>query len=180
MFLTTSPHRYCNLNSDIGSSFIILVLLGPSFFTLILNKVVSPFELTPLYPYMNRFYLNWFISTSSCQLLKCLLRKVGSYFLEIILKSHSIASVSSTSRNYHLRSLRKNCPFSELFWFVFSRIRTEYRELLHISPYSVQMRENANQNISEYGRFSRSDNWKNTSLMLLISFLDFLIVNGKM
>ena len=180
MFLTTSPHRYCNLNSDIGSSFIILVLLGPSFFTLILNKVVSPFELTPLYPYMNRFYLNWFISTSSCQLLKCLLRKVGSYFLEIILKSHSIASVSSTSRNYHLRSLRKKCLFSELFWFVFSRIRTEYRELLHISPYSVQMRENTNQNNSEYGCFSRSDNWKNTSLMLLISFLDFLIVNGKM
>ena len=23
-------------------------------------------------------------------------------------------------------SLRKNCPYSELFWSVFSRIRTEY------------------------------------------------------
>ena len=45
---------------------------------------------------------------------------------------------------------------------------------------SVRMRENTNQNNSEYGHFSRSDNWKNTSLMLPVSFLDFLIVNGKM
>ena len=31
------------------------------------------------------------------------------------------------------------------FWFVFSRIRTEYGEMLRISPYSVRMRENTNQ-----------------------------------
>ena len=28
------------------------------------------------------------------------------------------------------------------FWFVFSRIRTEYGEILRISLYSIQMREN--------------------------------------
>ena len=52
---------------------------------------------------------------------------------------------------------RKKCPYSELFWSPFSRIRTEYGEILRISPYSVRMRENADQNHSEYGRFSRSE-----------------------
>ena len=37
--------------------------------------------------------------------------------------------------------MRKQCPYSELF-----------------SPYSVRTRENANQNNSEYGHFSRNDN----------------------
>ena len=45
--------------------------------------------------------------------------------------------------------LRKKCPYSELFWSVFSRIWTEYGEILRISPYSVRMRENADQNNSE-------------------------------
>ena len=44
-------------------------------------------------------------------------------------------------------SLRKNCPYSDLFWFVFSRI---------ISPYSVRMPENMDQNNSEHRHFSRS------------------------
>ena len=51
--------------------------------------------------------------------------------------------------------LRKN--YSELFWFAFSRIGTEYGEIIRISPYSVRMRKNAGQNNSEYGHFSRSD-----------------------
>ena len=38
----------------------------------------------------------------------------------------------------------------------FSRIRTEYGETLRISPYSVRMRENADQSNSEYGKFSGS------------------------
>ena len=48
------------------------------------------------------------------------------------------------------------CPYSELFWSTFSRIRTEYGEIWSISPYSVRMRDNADQNNSEYGHFSRS------------------------
>ena len=39
----------------------------------------------------------------------------------------------------------------------FSRIRTEYGEILRISPNSVRMPENADQNNSEYGNFLRSD-----------------------
>ena len=47
------------------------------------------------------------------------------------------------------------CPYSELFWSAFSRIRTEYGEMQSISLYSVRMRENTFQNNSEYGPFSR-------------------------
>ena len=47
-------------------------------------------------------------------------------------------------------------PYLEFFWSVFSRIQTEYEEIRSISPYSVQMPENTDQKISEYGYFSRS------------------------
>ena len=43
-------------------------------------------------------------------------------------------------------SLREKCPYLELFWSAFSRIRTEYRKILRISLYSVQLRENEEQN----------------------------------
>ena len=46
--------------------------------------------------------------------------------------------------------LRKKCPYSELFWSAFSSIWTG------ISSYSVRMRENEDQNNSEYGHISRS------------------------
>ena len=39
---------------------------------------------------------------------------------------------------------------------VFSRIRTEFGEIRSISPYSVWMWENTDQNNSDYGYFSRS------------------------
>ena len=48
------------------------------------------------------------------------------------------------------------CPYSEFFWSVFSRIVTEYGEILTIPPYSVWMRENMDQKNSEDGHFSRS------------------------
>ena len=38
-----------------------------------------------------------------------------------------------------------------------SRIRTEYGEILGVSPYSVGMQENADQNNSKYGDFWRSE-----------------------
>ena len=52
--------------------------------------------------------------------------------------------------------LREKCLYSECFWSVFSRIWTEYREILRISPYSVRMGENMDKKNSEYGHFSRS------------------------
>ena len=44
---------------------------------------------------------------------------------------------------------------SEFFWYVFSRILIELR----ISPYSVGMPENTDQENFEYGHISRSDSW---------------------
>ena len=63
----------------------------------------------------------------------------------------------NTSSRTATNSLREKCPYSELFWSVFSRTRTEYGEILRISLYSVRMREDTDQNNSEYGHFLRSD-----------------------
>ena len=54
-------------------------------------------------------------------------------------------------------ALHEKCSYSELFWSALSRIRTEYREILRISPYSVQMRENADHNNSDYGHYLGSE-----------------------
>ena len=35
-------------------------------------------------------------------------------------------------------SLREKCPYSELFWSVFFRIRTEYGEIFRISPLRIR------------------------------------------
>ena len=59
--------------------------------------------------------------------------------------------------SYVLLKLRKKCPYSEFFWSVFSRIRTEYGEIFRISPYLVGMWEYVDQKISENGHFSRSN-----------------------
>ena len=60
--------------------------------------------------------------------------------------------------NKHLQSswMREKCHFSELFWSVFSSIWTKWGQILSISPHSVRMRENADQNNSEYGQFLRT------------------------
>ena len=50
----------------------------------------------------------------------------------------------------------KKCPYSEFFWSLFSRIRTEYGDLRNKSPYSVQIRENKDQKNSEYRHFLHS------------------------
>ena len=76
--------------------------------------------------------------------------------------------MSTQDKNWALTehvTLREKSPYSELFWSAFSRIRTEYGEILPISPYSVQMRENADQNNSEYDHFLRSVNQTITLLV---------------
>ena len=54
-------------------------------------------------------------------------------------------------------TLCEKCLYLELFWSIFFRIRTEYGEMLRISPYLVRMHENTDKNNSEYGHFLRSD-----------------------
>ena len=59
--------------------------------------------------------------------------------------------------NQHSLSLHKMCPYSEIFWSVFSRIRTEYGEIRSTSPYSVWRRENTHQKKLPIWHFSRND-----------------------
>ena len=79
--------------------------------------------------------------------------------------------------------LRKKCPYSELFWSTFSRIRTEYGEIC-ISSYLVWMRENADQNNFKYWRFScsvlnASPNLPNNMIVSVICTSFFLTVLVK-
>ena len=71
-------------------------------------------------------------------------------------------------------ALCKDCPYSEFFWSVFSRIWTEYGEIRSISPYSVRVRENADQKSSKNGHFLRSVDqgvfpnvWKKPNIVLV-------------
>ena len=60
-------------------------------------------------------------------------------------------TMSSTFEgDFFENTLREKCPHLELFWSAFSRIWTEYGEICR------QMRENVDQNNSEYGHFLRS------------------------
>ena len=60
--------------------------------------------------------------------------KIGYLFINFLIKG----------RNFHFSSsvsLRKMCPHSQLFWSAFSHIRTEYKEIRSISPYSCHTLE---------------------------------------
>ena len=50
----------------------------------------------------------------------------------------------------------KKCPYLEIFWSLFFRIRTEYVDLLRKSLYSVRMWEYVDQKNFEYEHFLRS------------------------
>ena len=54
---------------------------------------------------------------------------------------------------YLFPSLRGNRPYSKFFWSVFSRIWTEYGEILRILPYLVRMLENTVQETLNTGTF---------------------------
>ena len=51
--------------------------------------------------------------------------------------------------------MHEKCICSEFSWSVFSRIRTEYRKIRRISPYSVPFGKYGPEN-SKYGHFSRN------------------------
>ena len=57
-------------------------------------------------------------------------------------------------------TLRKKYPSFEFFWTSFSRISTEYGDLLCRSPYSVRIRKNTDQKKSEYEHFSRRETFE--------------------
>ena len=79
-------------------------------------------------------------------------------------------SWSRQIKSFQSHALCEKCRYSELFWSVFSRIQIEYGEILRISAYSVQMRENRDQNNSKYRHFSRSDVFKAPSRLFPNAF----------
>ena len=78
-----------------------------------------------------------------------------------------------------IASLRKKFPYSELFWSVFFHIWTEYGKIRSISPYLVRMRENADQNNSEYGHFSRSACYRHFTRILTHFTTMFLSISPE-
>ena len=71
-----------------------------------------------------------------------LLRKVA------VLLQNSTVITKCVSRSSYYKTVRqyvKSVQIQNYFWSVFSRIRTEYGEILRMSPYSVRMRENTDQ-----------------------------------
>ena len=73
------------------------------------------------------------------KLVKVATKVIGSYICNML--NHN-TSVQSFQKKAKFATLRKKCPYLELFWFVFSRIRTEYRKIQSISSYSVRIWEN--------------------------------------
>ena len=76
--------------------------------------------------------------------------------VNLFLHYNSLSTMHPKILSLVTTSVREKCPYLEFFWYVFSCIRTEYRIIRSISPYSVWMRENTDQKNSEYGHFSRS------------------------
>ena len=56
----------------------------------------------------------------------------------------------------HAAPMREKCLYLEFYRPIFSRIWTEYGEILSISPYSIWMPENTEQKNTEYRHFSKS------------------------
>ena len=77
----------------------------------------------------------------------------GKEFLSLDVREKKTVNIDilTTSSN----ALREKCPNSEFFWSIFSRIETEYLDILRISPYSVRIREHTDQTNSEYKHFLR-------------------------
>ena len=61
-------------------------------------------------------------------------RSLLNVFIYLTERKHKSKKVSTYIGRV---TLREKCPYLEIFWSVFSRIRTEYGEILRVFPYSV-------------------------------------------
>ena len=59
-------------------------------------------------------------------------------------KSHFFQFLKCSLQRYYMHCV-KSVQIRSIFWSMFSRIRTEYGEILRISPYSVRMRKDTDQ-----------------------------------
>ena len=75
-----------------------------------------------------------------------------SFVSQPLHKNNNSSSLSSSS---DLKAIKGKNIFWRIREKIYPHIRTEYGEILRISPYSVWMQENADQKISEYGNVLR-------------------------
>ena len=80
---------------------------------------------------------------------------IWTYVIKELMYIKHLFQNENTNYKY---TLHEKGPYSDFFWSVFSCIRTEYGKILRISPYSVWIRENADQKNSEYGHISHVKN----------------------
>ena len=117
-----------------------------------IQRRIQYFFISVLSPFLKKWF--YILSFSIFRILV-----MGNILINNICNIQSIISsphFNKLSGNSIWNSLREKCPHSEFFWSVFSRIWIEYGEIRSISPYSVRMRENMDQEKSEYGHFLRS------------------------
>ena len=84
-----------------------------------------------------------------------------SFFQGLQLTENASEQYEWGSVSTNKQTMREKCPYSELFWSLFSGIRTEFEDIWSTSPYSVRIRENTDQNNSEYRHFLYSENLTN-------------------
>ena len=94
----------------------------------------------------------------------CHFSKLTYFYSKVcITKKHRLYQKTLTLQltyQHCVKSVRIRSKFQSVFF----RIRTEYGEILRISPYSVRLRENTDQNNFEYGHFLRSVTFQNWHL----------------
>ena len=98
---------------------------------------------------------------SKCKQIRSFLRICSHLLKKYLTKKFIFCAVTKTAEKGIPKLLLcfkglivyEKCPYLELFWFVFYHIRTEYGEILPISPYSARTQQNTDQNNSEYGHF---------------------------
>ena len=100
------------------------------------------------------------------------------FFLSVLFKYFSLLLFEHfDSKSEETGALCEKCLYSKFSWSVFSRIRTEYGEILRISPYLPRMWENMDQRNSKYGHVSRSSNNRNNLNFLSLLELASLFLN---
>ena len=88
-----------------------------------------------------RVYLQRYLSTFSYQLFWRNYQMFDRVLNTSVLADFWLSVTRISLNNIHC----VKCPYSEFFWSLFSRIRTEYGDLLRKSPYLVRMQENKDQ-----------------------------------
>ena len=123
-------HIYFSLYSSIQFAYSFIAEQRSSMNLTSNKKIVFPWDSLRLY---------WQIAKQ----VKKLTKYLTEYYLSMAIHSCRLKLIKGWV------TLRKKCPYLEWFWSLFSRIRPEYGEI-------QSMRENTDQNNSEYGHFSRS------------------------